>query len=282
MDSDGTTQLEGILNFRDIGKSVNGFLGQRRVREGLLYRSARPDDATARDKNAIRNELCIKSIIDLRTKTEHLKQEDRHRAQVKAGTATGPLRIDGVQYHDIKVTGSPRSKLLTAHPESRKLIALFVFGYRLQAIKIIGQEVMCQRGLIGLGLDTLDQSGPEIRQALMLYASPQSLPALVHCTQGKDRTGLIAALVLMILDVPIPAIEHDYALTDAALVSDRAERIVEIREIGLTDEWADTDKNMIAAVVEHLDVKYGGLDGYLNDIGFDATARSNVRNTLLY
>jgi hypothetical protein len=72
---------------------------------------------------------------------------------------------------------------------TRKLIVLFVLGYRMKAINIIGREVMLQRGLIGLGLDTLDQSGPEIREALSLYANPQSLPILVHCTQGKDRTG---------------------------------------------------------------------------------------------
>lgn len=39
-----------------------------------------------------------------------------------------------------------------------------LFGYRMQAISILGQEVMQPRGLIGLGYDTLDHSGPEIAQ----------------------------------------------------------------------------------------------------------------------
>lgn len=50
---------------------------------------------------------------------------------------------------------------------------------------------MIPRGLVGLGLDTLDQSTREIREALSLYADPAALPSIVHCTQGKDRTGEI-------------------------------------------------------------------------------------------
>jgi protein-tyrosine phosphatase len=64
-----------------------------------------------------------------------------------------------------------------------------MFGYRMEAINIIGREVMLPRGLVRLGLDTLDQSGTEIREALSLYSESRALPILVHCTQGKDRTG---------------------------------------------------------------------------------------------
>jgi protein-tyrosine phosphatase len=53
---------------------------------------------------------------------------------------------------------------------------------------------MIPRGLVGLGLDTLDQSTKEIHEALSLYANPSALPSIVHCTQGKDRTGEIKIL----------------------------------------------------------------------------------------
>ena len=81
-------QLNQVPNFRDVGQTVNHFLGQKRIREGVIYRSARPgrrraecssdtpttqltlqtDDATPEDKRVIRDELKIKTIIDLRTK----------------------------------------------------------------------------------------------------------------------------------------------------------------------------------------------------------------------
>lgn len=86
----------------------------------------------------------------------------------------------------------------------------------------------------------------------------------------------------MILDVPAPAIEHDYFLTDAALLAERDERLVEIHEIGLTDAWANTAEDMISGMEKHLAQKYGGLDGYLDTIGFGEADRAKLREVLLY
>lgn len=86
----------------------------------------------------------------------------------------------------------------------------------------------------------------------------------------------------MILGIPLPAIEHDYFLTDAALVTEREERLAEIREIGLTEKWGSTDKDMITAIAKHLEDAYGGLDGYLDATGFGEAERAKVRDTLLY
>ena len=85
----------------------------------------------------------------------------------------------------------------------------------------------------------------------------------------------------MILGVPIPAIEHDYSLTDEALIPERNERLVEIHEIGLTDEWVDTAKDFIEKVEQHLNDKYSGLDNYLDQIGFGGEDRVKVRDALL-
>lgn len=52
---------------------------------------------------------------------------------------------------------------------------------------------MLPRGLVRLGLDTLDHCGSEIHQALSLYTSLQTLPSIIHCTQGKDRTGKMSS-----------------------------------------------------------------------------------------
>lgn len=86
----------------------------------------------------------------------------------------------------------------------------------------------------------------------------------------------------MVLGVPITAIEHDYFLTDAALAPERKERLAEIHQLGLTDEWAVTSPDMIKGLQKHLETKYGGLDGYLDSIGFDESQRQKVRDFLLY
>ncbi|KAM0345136.1 hypothetical protein ACHAPU_006771 [Fusarium lateritium] len=248
-----SVDFENVLNFRDVGHTVNVFLGSR---------------------------------------TEHLNQAKRRKEQssipalVKSNEALAePLQISGLDYREVKITGRPFEKFLLSQLswwDFFRVVGNFVSGYRNEAISIIGEKVMIPRGLVGLGLDTLDQSTKEIHEALSLYANPSALPSMVHCTQGKDRTGLICALVLMILDVPVPAIEHDYALSDGALVSEQEQRLIEIREIGLTDEWLHTADDMIVGLKQHLDEKYGGLDAYLDGIGFGADDRTKLRDALLY
>lgn len=94
--------------------------------------------------------------------------------------------------------------------------------------------------------------------------------------------GLICALVLMILGVPLKAIEHDYLLTDAAIQEGYDERLAEIRAIGLPDHWAGTSKDMIIELHNHIEDRYGGLRGYLDSIGFLEEDRAKVTQSLLY
>ncbi|KAF4981096.1 hypothetical protein FZEAL_3032 [Fusarium zealandicum] len=284
--------LENVLNFRDVGKTVNGFLGTRRLREGVFFRSARLDDATLLDRKLIREGLGVETVIDLRTKTEHLNQAKKREEQsntpalVKSNEALAePLHIPGLDYREIRITGRPFELFLLSQLswwDFFHFFFLFFCGYRMEAISIMGQKVMLPRGLVGLGTDTLDQSTKEICETLSLYADTSSLPSVVHCTQGKDRTGLVCILVLMILNVPVSAIEHDYALSNGALIPEREERLVEIRQMGLADDWLDTAKDMVPKIGQHLNDKYGGLDAYLNGIGFGADKRARVRDALLY
>ncbi|KAL6871669.1 protein-tyrosine phosphatase-like protein [Trichoderma longibrachiatum] len=273
------SQLQKVPNFRDVGKTVNQFLNKRIIREGLFFRSGRLDDATTTDKELLHDQLGIKTIVDLRTKTEILKQIRKHRRSAEDD------EIPGVKYHGIKINGRAfewHLLSLLSWWDFFKVIFFFVFQYRIEAIRVLSRQVMLPRGLVRLGLDTLDHCGPELREALSFYTSPQTLPCIIHCTQGKDRTGLICALVLMILDIPLAAIEHDYFLTDDALRPTRPQMLVEIREIGLTDEWAGTARDMISSIERHIKDNYGGLDNYLDSIGFEQQQRAKVRETLLY
>lgn len=174
-----------------------------------------------------------------------------------------------------------------------KLISLYTIGHRTAAVAILGREVMTPRGLAGLARDTLDASGPDIAIGLRTLlppsassSSPKSssttpTPILIHCTQGKDRTGLMITLFLLICRVPTAAIEYDYQLTDEKLAEERGQRLDEIREMGLSDEFGRTAPGFVQSVMAHLEDKYGGLDGYLDGIGFGEGERAAVRRTLL-
>lgn len=117
-------------------------------------------------------------------------------------------------------------------------------------------------------------------QALRAFIEPASLPILVHCTQGKDRTGIIVALVLLTLDVPVEAISHDYLLTQAGLAADKETRLAEIEEIGLTPDWGDCPEDFVDRVREHLTTVYGSVEAYLDHIEFTTAERQRLVRVL--
>ena len=82
--------------------------------------------------------------------------------------------------------------------------------------------------------------------------------------------------------MPVQAISHDYSLSDAGLEAEKEARLVEIREIGLTDDWGDTAPGFVEGIERHLQTKYGGLENYLDGIGFVDYQRERLRELLLY
>lgn len=293
-DDASISKFDNIPNFRDVGETVNEFLGRKVVRVGQLYRSARPDDATPEDRRKLKEEIGIKMVMDLRTKTEHLNAAKKRKAALASApvahatsnaAAAEPLQIPGIKYLEIKLTGRRFEWYLLGQLSAWsyfKFIILFLFGFRMRAISILGREVIRPRGLVGLAVDTLDLCGLEIKEALESFLEPDNLPVLVHCTQGKDRTGIVVMLALMVVGVPLEAIDLDYQLSDEALRPEKESRLAEIREIGLTDEFGDTAKDLVDKVASHLQKRYKGLDKYLDGIGFTQERRERLRDSLAF
>ncbi|MEU4484222.1 tyrosine-protein phosphatase [Streptomyces purpurascens] len=126
----------------------------------------------------------------------------------------------------------------------------------------------------------------EIRRALELVtqAARADEPLVFHCASGKDRTGLLAALVLELLDVPRPTIVEDFALTDLAapaLLADWTSR-----NDGRSPTWPSFGR--APAEVMHLFLtdltnRYGSTAGYVtNALELDASALSaTLRDSLV-
>lgn len=160
---------------------------------------------------------------------------------------------------------------------------------------------MSPRGLVGLGLITLDNCGAELAQALRSTTATSSTPVLVHCTQGKDRTGLVVLLVLAALGVPRRAIAHDYRLSApeeqaarassdssssaaAAAAAREAAALAlanEMRQIGLSPtEWAGAPEDFVPRVFAHLEERYGGVEAYLDRVDFGEEDRARLVDAL--
>jgi hypothetical protein len=240
------------------------------------------------------NEYHIKTIVDLRTKTEHIEQAKKRDAKARALAASpevldisdeipaGAIQIPGISYRNINFNGKAYSKTLLAQltwPQYLKLIGLMGVGRRLDAIWIIGFNVMREKGLIGLGCDSVDACTAEVKEFFNIVF--EGNPTLVHCTQGKDRTGLTILLLLLLLGVSLEAAEIDYMISQKELMPEREERVKEIERIGLPAHFADCDKGFVRAVDKHIREKYGGIEKYLVLCGVNMDTQAQMRNMYL-
>ncbi|KAF5391155.1 hypothetical protein D9757_003080 [Collybiopsis confluens] len=274
----------GIHNFRDVGKVINALNQGKtpiRIREGILLRSGRLDGATHADTQLLIEQYRLKTVIDLRTKSEHVKRQEvlKNTDKVDVG------RWGTVKIHFIGRTFENHLFRQLTWWQAIWFILLMLIQRRMAAIRIVGQNVMRPRGLIGLSKDSLQFCQDEISQAsaisaLQVYLDPQAYPVLVHCTQGKDRSGLVVMLVLFILGVPVEFVKEDYVLSDKGLERIRKSMLVEVFEIGMDETYTRAPEEVVDAVWKYLQ-EGGGVDAYLDGIGFGHLKRQKLREILL-
>ena len=244
------------------------------------------------DRETLTSEYHITSIIDLRSTTEHIEQAKKRDSKVHTSgalpqsndAAAEPLQIPGITYHEINLNGGSFARALLwklSWSSLSKLVGLMALGYRMEAIAILGREVMAPRGLTGLGKDSLDHGTKELREIFTVIADTNNYPTLIHCTQGKDRTGLVIILILLLLNVPLGAISADYAASENELESERESRMEEIRRIGLGEEFATCPAGFVQELAEHLEDVYGGVKWYLRRIGVDERMQDKVKENML-
>jgi protein-tyrosine phosphatase len=238
--------FEGSFNFRDIG----GYPTQdgNTVRWNLYYRGGRQDRMTAKDLKELA-ELGIKSQIDLRRPDEAGQQ------------GRGPLGDFGASYHNLAVIPEGGSDRLS---------------------QLVGDTAISGKRYLGY-LDF----GPDVWiQMFKIFAKAEDHPIYLHCTAGKDRTGVSTAFLLSVLGVGRDIIEADYLLTNIDV-----ERQVDFLEANnllpagvdreLMMHHAGVPEAAMVDFLDGLDEKYGGALGYLGSIGIDEATMSAVRQNFL-
>ena len=170
--------MESCCNFRDLGGYPTA--DGRQTRWRLLFRADGLTRLSSTDLSTLA-ELGVRNVIDLRTA---LEVESRGRF---------PADATGVRYHHLPLTDT-----------------------------LPGAEDVPQWGDTGFiarrYLGMLEWGAPSVAAALELLADRANLPAVFHCSVGKDRTGVLSALVLGFLGVPDDVIVEDYLLSAAAMV----------------------------------------------------------------
>ena len=137
--------------------------------------------------------------------------------------------------------------------------------------------------LVDIYRGILDERGDQICAALSALAAPDALPAVVNCTAGKDRTGLIVALILGLAGVPEETIVEDYALSGACLAgafSDEARRQAE--EQGYSyDLLMQCDPDFMRETLQHLRKRYGGIESYVRATGLGHSEIDRLRQSMV-
>ena len=135
-------------------------------------------------------------------------------------------------------------------------------------------------------LEMTEVGAPAIAAAFELLASSRRLPLAFHCSAGKDRTGVLAALVLSALGVDDDQIATDYARS--AMAMDRLVAWIGLHRPEVAEHMARQPSAFLAcppaAILRFLDglrERHGGVRLYLGDIGVDrATIESMAVNVL--
>lgn len=131
----------------------------------------------------------------------------------------------------------------------------------------------------------LGPHGPEVAAAIRSVASAEG-PVVVHCTAGKDRTGLVVALILAALGADYPAIAADYTATTANLAGEWSDALfAQLGKYGvevtpaLAEVLAEAPEEALRGTFDWIEAEHGGVPAYLASIGIgdDVTASLRAR-----
>jgi protein tyrosine/serine phosphatase len=234
-------ELEGAHNVRDLGglPTAAGL-----TRHGVLLRSDGLDALTVGDLRLLVDEVGLAQVIDLRAPSE--RNERTEGTLQAAGITMSPLPV--VTDEDIRRRKGDR-------------VQQFQTGEDPAAIMANGYVELAELG------------GPALSTALRRITAPGGSPAIVHCSAGKDRTGVLVALLLDVVGVEREVIVADYAATQ-----ERMAAVVErLRNASAFHELAhrvaafayEARPETMRLFLDQLDARWSGGEGYFTAQGVE-------------
>lgn len=222
--------LTGAYNFRDLGGYPTEDGGQTAF--GRLFRSDTLQELTADDVVHVRDRLGVRTVVDLRAVGE------------VATEGRGPLEQEPLDYVNVPLLADVEEKDAVPVPIGTDLSAFY--------------------------LHILEDRGDKVADALRVLGDTDRGPAVFHCAAGKDRTGLVAALVLRVAGVPDAAVVADYAATSAHM--DKV--VARFRRLSYARVVEEEPPEVFMAVgatmqrfLDQLEERHGGARGWARSAG---------------
>jgi protein-tyrosine phosphatase len=136
-----------------------------------------------------------------------------------------------------------------------------------------------------LYIDILERCGDAVRAFFAHCATVGSGRVLFHCSAGKDRTGVLSALLLKLAGVPDESIVEEYALTESNLKAFLSQLIETGAAPGasgaLLDEMMSARPDNMRRTLAHINGRYGTVQSYLRAIGLSQENIRTVRDMML-
>lgn len=246
------------LNFREAGGYMTGD-GQR-VRTGVLYRSDNIADLSRGDRKVLSG-LGLRTIFDLRHDGE------RSAAPYRLPDQEDLLVIEMSVYFPPLDRAESRRKILGGNVEEGHFQELLIEANRAFALDFTAQW----------------------SELLRRLAASDARPALIHCVDGKDRTGFAIALILRALGVPQETVLEDYLLSNQFLAS----RTAYLAFLGSMGSLFRVSRGEIRSLLEvrpeylesafaAIDERYGSFAAYLYEgLGLDDDTLARLRLAML-
>jgi protein-tyrosine phosphatase len=254
--------IASVPNLRDLGgyRTSDGSV----VRYGLVYRSNELNPIGPDDMKKVAA-LGLKNDFDLRTADERTERPD----ELSPGVNNVWLNI----LADAKETSAATLQAFITKPlEANKVLgdgkaaALFVTTYR----KFV----------------TLPSARKSYRQLFVELANSSDVPALFHCTTGKDRTGWAAAALLTLLGVPRAQVYQDYMRSNEYILPAYKSFIDNFvkggGQVAIPEDLLGVQVAYLDASFSEMHAKYGTTEGYFADgLGIDKAGQQRLRDRFL-
>ena len=248
-----TLPLTGALNFRDMGGYPTA--GGGTTRWECLYRSGTAHALTDADLAWLTGRG-IRFAYDLRSDSE--RQHQPNRLQDMADLSYRYV------HHD-RITGDIARSVRAAGARSEDTRRTMLAFYR-----------------------ALPYAFKDSYRALLMHLADGDLPLVFNCSVGKDRTGVAAALILSILEVPPSAILEDYLLTEQYFERSCDMFLDEYQSLfaGVAREvWEPlmrADADYLQAMLERLEAEHGSVVDYArSELGLSEGALARIRSNLI-
>ena len=265
-----TIPFQGIGNARELG----GYrVGDRTVKEGMLVRAGAMSRASKEDLELLRQRYRIGTVIDLRMTSEFVSEKD-------------PEVAGAVNYH-IPVL---EMKDMTADVDP-KLVERFANAEldRMEIFRLSYEHGFLNDDLyVRFLLDPRGLRGWKEFFARMLE-NGEDRGFLWHCTDGKDRTGCGAMLILSALGTDRETILRDYMQTNVQNAERQAKVLKQVEPLHMPENQlkallfisGGVAESYMTKALDALTANYGSVSGYLDELGVGPDAREELRRRYL-